>query len=496
MDLPGSSVYSISRSSPNPLESSVVYKPAPYTPQWSLATLRETHDIRYIRIYWIDFTNVMRYRILPVAFFAKLVETTSRPGINIFKGAFGTVYSQLADGFGPAGEYLYVVDLTTLRSCAYAPGHASLLGWFQEKDPRPDVDKPLAFGINLCPRAILNRVIQDAESTLDLSFLLGFETEFTLLSSTSPIQVPNDSRWCTSASLHTGTPEAKVITDIIDALVVSGVEVQVVHSECGPSQYEVVTAPMGPLEAVDTLIHTRETIYNIARKHGLWATLAPRIFPDCTGSGAHAHISLHPRPMKSNLNLNARSSVSPNLTNLESSFLASLLASLPSVIALLLPIPASFKRMVDGAWAGGTYVCWGSENREVPVRLCNPSSQSSKNFEVKLLDGTANPYLAVAAILGVGLEGIRNAMELKIKDWDGDEMISEMDEKRRQELGVRDRLPLCWEDARRTFGECAAMRKLFGDDFVDKYLSVNKTLAECLEVGSEEERLTRLVSLY
>ena len=55
------------------------------------------------------------------------------------------------------------------------------------------------------------------------------------------------------------------------------------HSEAAPGQYEVVTGPLPPLQAVDALVHTRETIFNIASKHGLRATLAPRVFSDsCT----------------------------------------------------------------------------------------------------------------------------------------------------------------------------------------------------------------------
>ena len=52
------------------------------------------------------------------------------------------------------------------------------------------------------------------------------------------------------------------------------------HSEAAPGQYEVITGPLPPLQAVDALIHTRTTIFNVASKHGLRATLAPRVFMD------------------------------------------------------------------------------------------------------------------------------------------------------------------------------------------------------------------------
>lgn len=102
------------------------------------------------------------------------------------------------------------------------------------------------------------------------------------------------------------------------------------------------------------------------------------------GSAAHAHISVHaanPSP-----NGSSKDGLAPH----ESSFLASLLAHLPALQALTLPQPASYKRMIDGVWSGGTYVCWGTDNREAPVRLCNASSPSGRNFEVKCHDGLAN----------------------------------------------------------------------------------------------------------
>ena len=63
---------------------------------------------------------------------------------------------------------------------------------------------------------------------------------------------------------------------------------------------------------------------------------------------------------------------------------------LPALTALTLPQPASYKRVGDGVWSGGTYVCWGTDNREAPVRLCNAACPSSRNFELRFIDGLAN----------------------------------------------------------------------------------------------------------
>jgi glutamine synthetase len=231
-------------------------------------------------------------------------------------------------------------------------------------------------------------------------------------------------------------------------------------------------------------VHTREIIYNIANKHGLRATLAPRVYQNSCkpftslspislfiqpgGSATHAHISVH-----SSKCANTTTS-RPDLSDAESAFLASLLSHLPALVALTMPVPASYSRMVDGAWSGGTYVCWGIDNREAPVRLCNASSPTSRNFEIKCLDGMANPYLALAAILGVGHAGIRDATPLEMRDCSGSLSAAALGEEGRKALGITQRMPLTWEKARDSLRNDPVVRSVLGEDMLNKYLDVNK----------------------
>lgn len=229
-----------------------------------------------------------------------------------------------------------------------------------------------------------------------------------------------------------------------------------------------MTGPLLPLEAADALVHTRETIVNIAAKHGLRATFAPRVYMDSAGSGAHAHVSVH----------SASPDSSPKPTNslstFENAFLASVLSHIPALMALTLPTPASYQRVADGVWSGGTYVCWGTENREAPIRLTNSSSPSSRNFELRFLDGTCNPYLALAGILGVGSKGVREGFPLEIQDCPGPLSAAQLSEEERKRLGITQRVSLSWEEARDKFSQDSAMKEIFGANMVDKYLSVNK----------------------
>ncbi|KAH0835045.1 hypothetical protein J3R83DRAFT_10782 [Lanmaoa asiatica] len=418
------------------------------------------HSIRYVRIQWADLTNQVRCRILSVSHFRKLL-ALERPGVTMIKGALALVVLQLPPGFGPVGEYIYVFDLSSFRPCHYAPGHAVFLGFFQEKASVPRPSGP-SFEVPSCPRTVLLRLVKYTAEQLGIQFLVGFETEFVLLKSTNPVIPVNDHQWSTTRGLTTGTVEARVLEEIADVIQQDGIELQMYHTEAAPGQYEVVTGPMSPLEAADALVHTREAVYNIANKHGLRATFAPRLALDSCGSGAHMHVSVHgERP---------GTSTSEFLTPFESAFLSGLMHHLPSVIALTMPLPASYIRMADGIWSGGTWVHWGVDNREAPVRLTNVTSPSSRNFEIRTIDGTSNPYLALAGVLACGVIGVRDELALTVKNCDTQQMAAEMSAAEREGLGITKRMPLNIDEARTVLGRrrcyqgrsrCRAGRNLF-----------------------------------
>jgi glutamine synthetase len=446
--------------------------------------------IEYIRLQWVDLINNIRYRVIPLSYFAKILESP-RPSISITKCVFGLVFITLAPGFSALGEYLYVPDMNTLRLCPYADGHASVMGWFEEKVPVKGPDGIPSVTVPLCPRTTLKRVVEEAKASAGVEFLVGFETEFILLKSTSPIEAVNNHGWSNSPKLPSGSVETKVLQEIAKSLQESGVELQMYHAEAAPGQYEVITGPLPPLEAADALIHTRETIANVASKHGLRATLAPRVYLDNCGSAAHTHISVHStRPPSPNA-----PPTTDGLTSHESAFLSSLLAHLPALTALTLPLPASYKRMIDGVWSGGTYVCWGTDNREAPVRLCNASSPSSRNFEVKCHDGLANPYLSLAGMLGAGSVGVKEGQKLRMGNCDG-QTAANMGEAGRKALGITQRMSLTWEESRKAFGADEVVRNVLGNEVVDTYLAVNEHLAKQMDAGTEEGSLLRLVENY
>lgn len=162
------------------------------------------------------------------------------------------------------------------------------------------------------------------------------------------------------------------------------------------------------------------------------------------------------------------------LSDLENSFLAGVVDDITALSAITMPIPASYERVVDGALTGGTYVAWGTENRECPIRLSNATSPSSRNFEMRFIDGTANPYLVVASFIGLGYAGIKSKRELHLQNFSSASGPALLSEEERQARGITQRMPLTWEESREHLTKSKALREVLGSEFVDKYLSVNK----------------------
>ena len=103
--------------------------------------------------------------------------------------------------------------------------------------------------------------------------------------------------------------------------------------------------------------------------------------------------------------------------------------------------------MVDGPWSGGTYVCWGTDNRKAPIRLCNATCPASRNFEVKCVDGTSNPYLAFAGLIAAGVQGsVKTNRALEVMDCSAHgelgKTTAEIGEKERVRCRITERLPL------------------------------------------------------
>uniref|UniRef100_A0A7S1NK75 GS catalytic domain-containing protein n=1 Tax=Eutreptiella gymnastica TaxID=73025 RepID=A0A7S1NK75_9EUGL len=262
------------------------------------------------------------------------------------------------------------------------------------------------------PRGALIEALAQAERRHGLTLRLGFEHEFLLLRpnpnpSSDDKWVPIDqTSYCASQAWH---QQVGVLDAIVNAVEALGQEVEQCHAEAAPGQFEIVTHHMPAMEAVDALVMCRETICAVAATHGLKATFIPKFFANEAGNGSHMHFSL----WANGCNIFSEGVVeSAGLPRTAAQFVAGVLHHLPALMAVTTPSTNSYRRLQPGTWSGAFQV-WGMDNREAPLRgAFSPDGSTATNFELKAMDATANPYLAAAALIYAGLDGIDMARVL------------------------------------------------------------------------------------
>ncbi len=189
-----------------------------------------------------------------------------------------------------------------------------------------------------------------------------------------------------------------------------GVEVEQVHPEYSPGQLEVSVGRTGPVAAADRVVLVRDVIRTVARELAYRVSLSAKPAPDLLGNGAHLHLSL----WRGDDNLFGTGHDGPGMAPEARSFLAGLLAELPALVGVVCGSPVSYLRLGPGRWTG-VYGCWGLENREAPLRLIQGSRSTrpgGANIELKPVDASGNPYLAVGAAIAAGLAGIDAGLAL------------------------------------------------------------------------------------
>lgn len=271
-------------------------------------------------------------RMVPFRKLITSLESGKPVDIGITKACLGILQHDLiAPGFTPSGEYRLQPDFSSLKS-GPIPGHFSMQGDFREQD---------GSTVLLCPRTHLSRA-QELGAREGLSFLVGFEIEFLLLQRNGRGgygKITNDGHAWSLSRFFADPKIPKLLADIVKALESMDILVEQVHAESAPGQFELILPPLPPVQAVDTLLHTREVIAAMATAAGFKFTLHPKPFPKACGTAAHAHISI--------------SSAGGERKEVYEPFYAGILRHLRAIAAFTHSNPASYERVADGVWAGG-----------------------------------------------------------------------------------------------------------------------------------------------
>jgi glutamine synthetase len=349
---------------------------------------------RFVRVLWCDNANIIRSK----AFHATMLSEYFDNGVGISAGQQGipVMYDAVVPetGLGPVGEIRLVPDWSSFTHLPYSPGHARVIG------------NMVLYGEPwmLCPRSFLQRMIQAAKRE-GLEIFAAFENEFYLLQPTSDQIIPADST--VFASTQAMDINREVIDNIADALIAQGIPVEQYYPESGPGQHEISMQYTNALRATDWQIAFRETVKAVAYRHNLKASFLPKIFSDAAGSGCHIHMSL----WRDGQNILGDPQGVCGLSHTARAFIAGILDHLPALMALTTPSVNSYRRLRPHCWSGA-FRCWGQDNREAAVRVPSaPGFLCPSHFELKTVDASANPYLALGAIIAAGLDGVKNNRE-------------------------------------------------------------------------------------
>jgi len=335
-----------------------------------------------------------------------------------------------------------------------------------------------------CPRDFLRRALADLSET-GLRLLATFEHEFTL--------TDGSVRPAPAYSLVAHRRREPFLTTLYAGLRVARVEPETILPEAGPHQFEVSSVAVRGVAIADRAVITREVTRELAEGFGYSASFCPKPQPEGPGNGVHIHFSLRD---SANLPVGYDPTRPGGLSEASGAFAAGILRHLPALCAITAPSPVSYLRLVPQRWSAA-YACLGERNREAALRICgSPASAGDNargfNLEFRPADATANPYLALGALIRAGIAGVRDKLPAPpLVNADP----ATLGEPERARLGVT-RLPNSLAAALKALAADAEVRGWFAPPLLQTMLSVKAREAALAANLSPDELCRRYTSVY
>jgi len=358
-----------------------------------------TAGVAGVTIAFVDNNGIPRSRTVPIAALPEVA--TTGVGITTLFPVFDSsdMITYAHEGLStPSGDVRLVPEVDRLVRLAGQPA----LAWAPGRQVTAD-GGPWPYD----QRAVLVRQVEKLAEA-GLTALVGYEIEFAV----GALQVPGDDL----VPAHSGpaySPHAMLAVDEFVAAVLrdfaaNGLRINQLHAEYGPAQMELSLTAADPVTAADQQLLARQTLRAAARMHGLRLSFAPLPSTSSAGNGWHIHSSL----WRGERNLLTGTADGPEGDG--AAYVAGLLRDLSALAAVTAPSQGSLARLRPGYFAGA-YTFWGVENREAPLRFI-PGSEllgaDHANVELKTSDASANPYLALAALLAAGVAGVTDGLTL------------------------------------------------------------------------------------
>lgn len=406
----------------------------------NLATVAKQKKIKYFLISFVDLFGVLRSKLVP----ARAIGDMQKEGAG-FAG-----FAAWLDMTPAHPDMFSVPDPASLIQLPWKPE----VGWLAGDlvmDGKP---------VEASPRVALKAQIAKA-AKLGYRMKTGVECEYFLVSGDGlSLSDPNDTQEKPCYDQSALMRRYDVISEICDCMISLGWGPYQNDHEDANGQFEMNWDFDDALVTADRHVFFKYMVKAIAEKHGLRATFMPKPFSNLTGNGCHAHVSVWDKAGKKNLFHNARDEMGLSKTAYE--FLGGVLHNADALAAVFNPTVNSYKRIdaqvtTSGATWSPNAITYGGNNRTHMVRV-----PDAGRFELRLMDGAANPYLLQAGVLAAGLDGVANKRD------PGKPLDINMYTEGHKVKNVR-RLPSNLLDAIRVFEKSKALRAGLGNDLVDSY---------------------------
>ena len=410
----------------------------------------EEEDVEFIRLQFTDIFGMLKNVAITASQLEKALDNRC-----MFDGS-------AIEGFVRIDEsdmYLYS-DLDTFEVFPWRPQQGKVARFIC------DVYNPDGTPFSGDPRYVLKRAVKRAQ---DMGYVLnvGPECEFFLF------HTDEEGRPTTSTHEMAGYFDVSPIDlaenvrrDIVLNLEEMGFQVEASHHEIAPAQHEIDFQYTDALRAADNIMTFKMAAKTIAKRHGLHATFMPKPREGMNGSGMHINMSLSD---KEGRNLFADDQDALRLSRDAYYFMAGILKHMKAMTILTNPLVNSYKRLIPG-FDAPIYIAWSpTSNRSSLIRIPSPRGESTR-IELRCPDSAMNPYLALAACLSAGLDGIEKKTGLPACV-EGNMFTMEPEELRERNV---ERIPETLGDAIEAYSGDVFMKEVLGEHIYTKYLEAKE----------------------
>jgi glutamine synthetase len=406
----------------------------------------EERDVKFIRFWFTDVLGVLK----SFAVTDSELETAFEEGMG-FDGSS-------IDGFTRIQESDMVAfpDATTFQLLPWRPEEQGVARLFA------DITRPSGDPFDGDPRYALKRILKKA-SDMGYTMYVGPELEFFYFADDQGTEVIDRGGYFDLTPLDIASDLRRETVLTLEKM---GIPVEYSHHEVAPSQHEIDLRYQDALTMADAVMTYRLVVKEVAMQNGVYATFMPKPIEGENGSGMHTHQSLFTKDGNAFYDANDPA----HLSQIAKHYIAGLLKYAPEFCAVTNPLVNSYKRLVPG-YEAPVYVSWAQANRSAMVRvpLYKPGKEAATRLELRSPDPSCNPYLAFAVMLGAGLKGIEEKLELMPEATND---IFEMTTAELDEAGIKT-LPKNLGEAIELFEKSETMKEILGEH-IHTFYSENK----------------------